>query len=524
MAEEGRNNDSMEVVYESRSMVEKKLTVPEWNKGKEEILTGKFFWFMGFALVFGILYTFCRYRNPYGITYPLMVAGVFVTLAVMMRGLSIREKKESWFLIGIAILLGISTCRTADIWLIRMNKLGIFLLVIIFVIHQFYDDRKWSVGKYLSVMVVYFFQCIGTVFYPFFQGRHFFRKVNAERYAIVLRVAAGIGCAIPIVMVAGVMLGQADAVFGAVVTYWIDTFFNFGSLTVMFCMTVFGTFLVYCLVAGACTEKIKTDEKMVRTHEPVAAIVCMSLVLILYLFFCGIQIVYLFLGKGSLPDGMTYSAYARQGFFQLLFVAMMNFVMVLLNLKFFKKNRGLNFILYAICGCTYVMIASAAYRMALYVGEYHLTYLRVLVLWFLGLLAVMMAGVAVLICKNEFPLFRYLLVVISVFFLGLSFVRPQRVVAEYNLKRVDEWTQGDFAYMTQQLSADAVPAVVKALEKDETLHKFYSGERKEFCREYYDLAIWRRYEKFRKGIRSYNFSYAAAKRALEKYESGGGTQ
>ena len=111
----------------------------------------------------------------------------------------------------------------------------------------------------------------------------------------------------------------------------------------------------------------------------------------------------------SLPEGVTYSSYARQGFFQLLFVAVMNLVMVLMNLKFFKRSRFLNGVLTVICGCTYVMIASAAYRMALYVGEYHLTYLRVLVLWFLLLLACMMAGVVILIYRNRFPLFGWYL-------------------------------------------------------------------------------------------------------------------
>lgn len=125
----------------------------------------------------------------------------------------------------------------------------------------------------------------------------------------------------------------------------------------MFSMTVFGTFGVYCLVSGACMDQISKDEKSVRVHEPVTAITCMSAVALLYLFFCGIQIVYLFLGKGSLPDGMTYSSYARQGFFQLLFVAVMNLVMVLLNLKFFKRSRLLNAVLTIIggryCTCLY---------------------------------------------------------------------------------------------------------------------------------------------------------------------------
>ena len=66
-------------------------------------------------------------------------------------------------------------------------------------------------------------------------------------------------------------------------------------------------------------------------HEPVTAVTCMSAIALLYLFFCGIQVIYLFLGKGSLPEGVTYSSYARQGFFQLLFVAVLNLGMVLLN-------------------------------------------------------------------------------------------------------------------------------------------------------------------------------------------------
>ena len=39
---------------------------------------------------------------------------------------------------------------------------------------------------------------------------------------------------------------------------------------------------------------------------------------------------------------MTYAGYARQGFFQLLFVALLNLVMVLLCLKYFRRSKLLN--------------------------------------------------------------------------------------------------------------------------------------------------------------------------------------
>lgn len=488
--------------------------VPEWNKGKMKIVTERFPVFMGLALGFGILYTFCLYENPFGITYPVMIAGGYGVVVWMLRAMSVKIKRESWFLIAVAVLLGISTCRTADSMLIMFNKTAEFLLAVIFVIHQFYDDRSWSIGKYLSAMAVCLCCAVAAVVYPFCQGREFFKKIDIKRYRTVVRVLAGLAAALPIVLTAGLLLGQADMVFGTMVRNWLDTFFNLRTVLIVVSMTMLGTFGIYCLVSGACMELISADEKMVRTHEPIASITCMSAVGVLYLFFCGIQIVYLFLGKGSLPDGMTYSSYARQGFFQLLFVAVMNLVMVLLNLKFFKKSRFLNGVLTVVCGCTYVMIASAAYRMVLYVGEYHLTYLRVLVLWFLVLLACMMAGVTVLIYRNGFPLFGWCLAVITVFFVGFSFMRPDRVIAEYNVIHVEEWSQSDFTYMTQRLSADAVPVVLEALEREGVLGRFYSGSREKFLKEYYRWAVSSNYQTNGDGIRTLNFSFEAAEQTF----------
>lgn len=488
--------------------------VPAWKKGKQEVMTQQFLLFMGAALGFGILYTFCMYQNPNGITYPVMIVGVYGVLFWMLKRLSIEWKRGSWFLASAAVLLGIAACRTADSLLIMMIKTAEFLLAVIFVMHQFYDDREWSIGKYLSSMAVYLCCVIAAAVYPFFQGKEFFRKANLKKYKTVSKVALGLAAALPILLAAGLLLGQADAVFGAIVVHWLEKILNVWTILIMIVMTAFGTFGVYCLICGACMDQISGEEKMVRTHEPVTAVTCMSAIALLYLFFCGIQVIYLFLGKGSLPEGVTYSSYARQGFFQLLFVAVMNLVMVLMNLKFFRKSRLLNGVLTVICGCTYVMIASAAYRMILYVREYHLTYLRVLVLWFLLLLACLMAGVVILIYKNRFPLFSWCLVLISVFFVGFSFMRPERVIAEYNVNHVKEWSDSDFQYMTQVLSADAVPVVLKVLEDDAVLERFYSGGKKEFLAEYYDWAVSRNYQVRSSDFRTWNLSFEKAEQSF----------
>ena len=521
---EKQNGDSSQIIQEKEDIKKdiekdmkkeiKEAPVPAWRRGKQEVITQYFPTFMGVALAFGILYTFCMYKNPTGITYPIMIGGIYGVLAWMLRRLSIEWKRGSWFLIVTAVLLGIAVCRTADPLLIMLIKTAEFLLVVIFVIHQFYEDREWSIGKYLSSMAVYLCCVIAAVVYPFFQGNEFFKKVNLKRYRTASRVLMGLAAALPILLVAGFLLGRADAVFGSMVVHWMETFLNVWTILIMVSMTAFGAFGVYCLICGACMDQISGKEKTMRTHEPVTAITCMSAVALLYLFFSGIQVIYLFLGKGSLPEGVTYSSYARQGFFQLLFVAVMNLVMVLMNLKFFKRSRFLNGVLTVICGCTYVMIASAAYRMVLYVGEYHLTYLRVLVLWFLLLLACMMVGVVILIYRNRFPLFGWCLVMISVFFVGFSYMRPDRVIADYNAAHVGEWSDSDFTYMTQALSADAVPVVLEALEDNAVLGRFYSGGRTEFLTEYYRWVISKNYQVGAADFRTWNLSFEKAKQSF----------
>lgn len=88
---------------------------------------------------------------------------------------------------------------------------------------------------------------------------------------------------------------------------------------------------------------------------------------VLYLLFSAIQIVYLFIGNMQLPAGVTYAEYARRGFFQLLFVCVLNLAAVLSIQSYFKENRVLKALLLAISGCTLIMTASSACRMLLYI-------------------------------------------------------------------------------------------------------------------------------------------------------------
>lgn len=221
---------------------------------------------------------------------------------------------------------------------------------------------------------------------------------------------------------------------------------------------------------------------------------------------------YLFIGiQAGLPDGMTYARYARGGFWELLFVSIINFVMVLICMYIFSENSILKAILTIISGCTFIMTFSAAYRMILYIRAYHLTFLRILVLWFLIVLTLIMAGVITSIYKNTFPLFRYILLVISILYIGFSFLRPDAVVSRYNLSHWDEITSEDINYLLYNLSDDAVPYIADIdLDKIEDCDEYLKNEVYYY---FYDISEDNENIYFRKA----NYSRIRAKLVADRY-------
>ena len=138
--------------------------------------------------------------------------------------------------------------------------------------------------------------------------------------------------------------------------------------------------------------------------------------------------------------------------------------------KHFGDSKVLNAILLVICGCTFVMTASSALRMILYIEAYQLTFLRVFVLVALFTIALLMAGVVVMILKPQFSFFRYALVTVSVVYLAFSFSHVDYFIADYNLSHsrtteaFGEDRVVDYSYV-YNLSTDAAPAIASYIEE-----------------------------------------------------------
>lgn len=454
-----------------------RLLAGENNTVKEILVHFEFFGII--SILYGFFYCFCLYKNTSGITMPVFTAGTFAYFISCMKKLGIPLKKDAWFYIVSSCLLGISNCLTSSWVLIFFNYIGIMFLLAGFLIHHFYEDREWHFGKQAASMISAFFGMLACLHYlP--RGFSYYKKKKesvSEKDSKGKYIWLGVLIAIPLLMVVCALLASADAVFRSVfqsIFQGIVLPTNLIGMVITIILGILGSYGLLIWLSKKQLQETCTDR---RTLEPLIAITFTSLLTVIYLIFSIIQILYLFMGNMELPSGYTYASYAREGFFQLLFVCFINLGIVLICAERFRDNVLLKIILTVFSTCTYIMIASSAMRMILYVAAYYLTFLRVLVLWTLAVLALLLTGILVSIYKESFPLFRYCMVAVTICYLIFSLAKPDYFIAKYNLskaiasymqtsgdKELDSFEEGylDENYLFNHLSFDAAPAMEEA--------------------------------------------------------------
>ncbi|RKE21518.1 DUF4153 domain-containing protein [Streptomyces sp. TLI_171] len=195
----------------------------------------------------------------------------------------------------------------------------------------------------------------------------------------------------------------------------------------------------------------------------------MPLVVLNLLFgtFVVVQLVVLVGGYSSIMSrtGMTPAAYARQGFWQLLWIAVLTLAVVALA-KYWapRSNEGdrrmVKILLGLLCTLTLVVVGTALVRMSLYMDAFGLTRLRVNVaaveIW-LGLVFLMVLFGSVLSTRRWLPRAVVLSAAAAVAVFGL--LRTDGLIAQQNIDReLSSGTRLDVGYL-RTLSVDAVPAL-----------------------------------------------------------------
>lgn len=449
-------------------------------------------YFLTGCLIYAVIYTFCLYKNPSGITYPLFVLATIVCFRLFVKKHFAEDAKTGEVMPSACrfyevscLLLGLSTCLTDSPAVIFLNKLVIFFLIMCYFIHTLFDTSAWSFMQHLLAILEVVFGSLGCLLNSFSDYK-WYRKNSGwlksqglnitdtaksgflRRHSNAIKsILLGIVIAIPLLAVSVSLLRSADILFDKMLGDFFDSIFNihlsgwFSDLFSNIFGILFTTIIIfvvsYALWSFLGRRTIKEHCNSNMGFAPLTASTFTCMLAVIYVLFSFIQIFGLFLGNLTLPENYTYAEYARQGFFQLLFVCILNVILVLACLYFFSKSRFLQMTLTVISVCTYIMTASSAMRMIMYIQAYKLTFLRIAVLFGLAAVAFIMTGVLVSIYNGKFKLFRYCIVGLTVLFIIFSYSHPDFWIAQYNFEHINRSKPySDVSYILE-LSDDAAP-------------------------------------------------------------------
>lgn len=288
----------------------------------------------------------------------------------------------------------------------------------------------------------------------------------------------GLIIAVPCTVVVALLLASADDNFDSLLGKITDNFFSDFFVNVLkYAVMLPLSFLIFGIIFSAVKGKNRLDtESCDRTTAALkiapSAVMYFSVipVCILYVLFFFSQISYFLSAFGGiLPEGFSAAEYARQGFFELCAVSVINLsIIIAINLlcktgESGERPKGLKFFTALISCFTIVLIATALSKMIMYISRFGMTCLRFYTSWFM----VLLAALFVLIIIRQFKdinLAAIGTIIFTVMFSLLSLLPTDALIARYNIYAYEHFgTDFDKSYF-YELSEEACYNIPYMLE------------------------------------------------------------
>lgn len=327
------------------------------------------------------------------------------------------------------------------------------------------------------------------------------RRRGGGRAAVV----RGLVIAVPLIVLLGLLLASADAVFAS--------FFRIGadpaSMALHAALIAAGAWSMAALLRVASAPASQPLPFPETRLGYVETAVVLAAVDVLFATFGAAQIVALSKGGRHVIEtaGLTYAQYARTGFFQLLAVAAITLA-VLLALRASAGDHTHTLRLLVMgeiaIALSLVIVAVALRRLAMYEHVFGLTMLRLY-----SHVATLLVGAGFLLLALHLagmwrPFVPSVVGAGLVALLALNVANPEAVVVRYNVAHGERHARFDPAYLAE-LSDDAVPALLDAFPR------LSSAAREEVLRRFCPVGPLR----FR-GWASYNTAVDASREARLK--------
>lgn len=528
--QEGPVNPAMEQFYTIPSYTEEQPYVIENNKRSYNTLESVFAWM---CFVFG--YLFCKvfpvHTSPLG-------GFLFVLLIFTATTIVLKAKKAKFGVMP--VVTAISAVVVSGTLILSSNEqLEICAYVYCLLAYCYYiftatgnSTKKgfndFIVVDYYKSLFVAPFEKLGNMLRCMFSGK---AKKSGEVIGKIIK--GGLIAFVPTMVVCGLLC--YDKGFYNIIENIFD--FDIGEiLSNVFCMLLgmlVGQFVFRLFIASSdnvCKDKGSEEEcmatlKNIQKFHIITTLSAVLPILFLYVvFFISQWKYYMSAFSGKLPSGFSYANYAREGFFQLCVVSVINMVIIIfvelfMNAKeaWVVKVKSAVVITYAVC--TLILIATAISKMVLYIDSYGLTPKRVYSSWLMLVLAIIFLVMIIKQFAKKLQAVAVSFAVVVVMFSALALSNVDGLIVRYNVNRyLDGSLQSVDVWAMMDLGDAAVPELVYLMEELEDRGAVGTDS---YASSLYDRTqsvletIALDYDNEDRQVMSYTIPYLRAKEALE---------
>ena len=405
-------------------------------------------------------------KQSVGISAILFAIPVLYITIRLLKG-KIENKKS--LLISIPIILLSITYFIFDNAVFRgINTVVIPVLYIIMVVTATSNIQTKSIFKMIIIYIIQPINYIGEVIKKII---HLVRpnenkeETKGEKHNIIKAVFFTIVIALIVIA----LLSSADSEFSSLFSnLLIDLhFLSIPALVIKF----FSIIIPFFYIAGFFMNMLNIDEvleekenKKVKMKDGFTIYMMITALNIIYLIFCYTQIKSLFT-----IENIKYSSYARQGFFQLMIVSLINIVMILKatdkNLKETEKQKKYKKIICIIMLVfTLLIIISSLARMTLYQQNYGETRLRILVDFTLITEIILLIPTAIYILKENIDLVKTYFIIIVTMYCVVNFSNIDYIIAKNNVDRYIKTGKIDDNYLKRLDNTDIIEQLLRLQE------------------------------------------------------------
>ncbi len=441
-------------------------------------------------LVAAILVGFCAdllfYGKPLGLSLLLFVLFFVGVLIVVGKSSGVQAVRQNlWLLVPLFFFAGMVAIRD-NAFITALNVLAVAGLLAYLLLYYAAGRVGESGLMTAAVLPVYMagksLLAAVPIMTSVIDGPRVFRRTQTNLMPIV----RGGLLAMPVLFVFALLLASADLIFAS----QIGALFSVSNISQLFRLIFRGLFIfgISWAVTGGLVLALDRNDypaaldgrftrlgrfRFLGSTESTTLFILVNL---LFLSFVIVQFRYLFGGETNINfAGYTYADYARRGFVELVAVAILSLGLILgLETITWRESKRqfkiFNLLSSLMIALVVFMLVSAFRRMSLYEGTYGYTELRLYVYVFMIWLGLFLVWFLLGLWRRPERFALGALIVVMGFLATLNLINPDAFIVRQNVARYKSSGYMDADYLNT-LSADAVPALVKAVTTTEEVEK-----------------------------------------------------